>query len=144
LPTTGSINIEYHGTVTVHTGAAFGFLDSPSPGPSLNGIVLPSPDQDVGVDNTLTSGGTFTSNLFDVTITATDAPGTYRGSYTLDQEDSQFNILAKVSVGYSLTLVSSSVVPEPSSAVSAVIGAVAFIAYGWSRHRRAQRHETAA
>jgi hypothetical protein len=28
------------------------------------------------------------------------------------------------------------VVPEPSTAIVAVFGAVAFIAYGWSRHRR--------
>jgi hypothetical protein len=36
-------------------------------------------------------------------------------------------------------------VPEPSSAVLASIGAVAvFFAYGWSRHRRAQRRQAAA
>jgi hypothetical protein len=36
-------------------------------------------------------------------------------------------------------------VPEPSSAVLASIGAVvAFLAYGWSRHRRAQRRQAAA
>jgi hypothetical protein len=34
-------------------------------------------------------------------------------------------------------------VPEPSSAILAAIGAVAFIAYGWSR-RRAQRRQGAA
>jgi hypothetical protein len=35
-------------------------------------------------------------------------------------------------------------VPEPSTALVAVFGAVAFIAYGWSRHRRAQRRQAAA
>jgi hypothetical protein len=36
-------------------------------------------------------------------------------------------------------------VPEPSSAVLASIGAVvAFLAYGWSHHRRAQRRQAAA
>jgi len=35
-------------------------------------------------------------------------------------------------------------VPEPSTAVVAVVGAVAFIAYGWSRHRRDQRRQGAA
>lgn len=32
-------------------------------------------------------------------------------------------------------------VPEPSTAIGAVFGAVAFIAYGWSRHRREQRQQ---
>jgi hypothetical protein len=37
-----------------------------------------------------------------------------------------------------------SAVPEPSTAVLAVLGAVTGIAYGWSRHRRAQRRLAAA
>jgi hypothetical protein len=32
-------------------------------------------------------------------------------------------------------------VPEPSTAMGAVVGAVAFLAYGWSRHCRAQRRQ---
>jgi hypothetical protein len=36
------------------------------------------------------------------------------------------------------------VVPEPSTAIGAAFGAVAFIAYGWSRQRRAQRRQAAA
>jgi uncharacterized protein DUF4082/PEP-CTERM motif-containing protein len=35
-------------------------------------------------------------------------------------------------------------VPEPSTAVVAVLGAVAFLAYGWSRNRRHQRRQAAA
>jgi hypothetical protein len=35
-------------------------------------------------------------------------------------------------------------VPEPSTAVVSMFGAVAFIAYGWSRHRREQRRQAAA
>jgi hypothetical protein len=35
------------------------------------------------------------------------------------------------------------VVPEPSTAIAAMFGAVAFIAYGWSRHRRADRRHPA-
>jgi hypothetical protein len=34
-------------------------------------------------------------------------------------------------------------VPEPSTALVAVFGAVAFIAYGWSRHHREQRRQAA-
>jgi hypothetical protein len=34
--------------------------------------------------------------------------------------------------------------PEPSTAIVAVFGTVAFLAYGWSRHRRAQRRQAAA
>jgi hypothetical protein len=36
------------------------------------------------------------------------------------------------------------VVPEPSTAIVAAFGAVAFLAYGWSRHRREQRRQAAA
>jgi PEP-CTERM motif len=35
-------------------------------------------------------------------------------------------------------------VPEPSTAIVALFGSVAFIGYGWSRHRRAQRRQAAA
>jgi hypothetical protein len=34
-------------------------------------------------------------------------------------------------------------VPEPSTAIVACFGAVAFMAYGWSRHRREQRRQAA-
>jgi hypothetical protein len=34
-------------------------------------------------------------------------------------------------------------VPEPSSAILGVIGAVSAIACGWSRHRREQRRQAA-
>ena len=36
------------------------------------------------------------------------------------------------------------VVAEPSTLVLGAIGAVAFVAYGWSRHRREQRRQAAA
>jgi hypothetical protein len=39
---------------------------------------------------------------------------------------------------------SSTVVPEPSTAIVSALGAVAFLAYGWSRHRRAQQRQAAA
>jgi len=42
------------------------------------------------------------------------------------------------------TAQTTSAVPEPSTAIGAVFGAVAFIAYGWSRHRREQRQQGAA
>jgi hypothetical protein len=38
----------------------------------------------------------------------------------------------------------SAAVPEPSTALVAVVGAVAFLAYGWSRHRREHRRQAAA
>jgi hypothetical protein len=37
-----------------------------------------------------------------------------------------------------------SAVPEPSTAIVAALGAVAFIAYGWSRHRRERRRQAVA
>jgi hypothetical protein len=41
-------------------------------------------------------------------------------------------------------LVSPAAVPEPSTLGMAASGAVAFIAYGWSRHRSARRRQVAA
>jgi hypothetical protein len=46
--------------------------------------------------------------------------------------------------GISTELTVPAVVPEPSTALVAVFGAVAFLAYGWSRHRLAQRRQAAA
>jgi hypothetical protein len=42
------------------------------------------------------------------------------------------------------TVATAAAVPEPSAALVAVFGAVAFIAYGWSRHRRERRRQGAA
>jgi hypothetical protein len=42
-----------------------------------------------------------------------------------------------------LTVSGTAAVPERSTAVVAVFGAVAFLAYGWSRHRRARRRQAA-
>jgi hypothetical protein len=38
----------------------------------------------------------------------------------------------------------SATVPEPSTAIVAVFGAIAFVTYGWSRHRRHQRRQVSA
>jgi hypothetical protein len=46
--------------------------------------------------------------------------------------------------GYWTVALPSAAVPEPSTAIMAAFGAVAFLAYGWSRHRRAQRRQAAA
>jgi hypothetical protein len=43
-----------------------------------------------------------------------------------------------------LRVPTTSAVPEPSTAMVAALGAVAFVAYGWSRHRRDQRRQAAA
>lgn len=37
-----------------------------------------------------------------------------------------------------------SAVPEPSTAISAVVGAIAFVTYGWIVHRRQQRRQVSA
>jgi hypothetical protein len=43
-----------------------------------------------------------------------------------------------------LTAQGTAIVPEPSTAIVAAFGAVAFAAYGWSRHRREERRQAAA
>jgi hypothetical protein len=40
-------------------------------------------------------------------------------------------------------VIATATVPEPPTAIVAVFGAVAFLAYGWSRHHRAQRRQAA-
>ena len=55
----------------------------------------------------------------------------------------EFSVVGTSVSTFQLTPVTS-VVPEPSTAIVAVFGAVAFLAYGWSRHRRAQLRQAAA
>jgi hypothetical protein len=71
------------------------------------------------------------------------------GSGTISTQNTTFNTnlatysnLASGPLSY--TVIAAVSVPEPSTAVVAAFGGVAFIAYGWSRHRREQRRQAAA
>ena len=55
-----------------------------------------------------------------------------------------FSVPGSVVGEFQLTLATETAIPEPSTAIAAMFGAVAFIAYGWSRHRREhRRHDDA-
>jgi hypothetical protein len=62
-------------------------------------------------------------------------PGTYTWTWGTGANADSF----KVQIGPAATAV-----PEPSTAILAVFEAVAFVTYGWSRHRRHQRRQAAA
>jgi hypothetical protein len=61
-------------------------------------------------------------------------PGTYTWNWGTGSNADSLTVLIETPT----------VVPEPSTAVVAVFGAVAFAAYGWRRHLRAQRRQAAA
>jgi hypothetical protein len=72
---------------------------------------------------------------------------THLDSGWIDNANSDHNTQLHTLYGISQTLTVPgvpSVVPESSTAILAVFGAVAFLAYGWSRHRREQRRQAAA
>jgi hypothetical protein len=73
------------------------------------------------------------------TIAFNTAPGS--NEYAAD--DTGFAFAPLLTGGPLSFTIATTAVPEPSTALVAVFGAVAFIAYGWSRHRRAQRQAAA-
>jgi hypothetical protein len=87
-------------------------------------------------------------------------PDTYTGGTTLNSsatwDGATFASLGLTSGTYTYTwgvggpdhtlqvqIPTAAAVPEPSTAIGAVFGAAAFLAYGWSRHRREQRRQAA-
>jgi hypothetical protein len=92
---------------------------------------------EIGVPVGYTSGTTIsgTSTFSGETIGMLGlTPGTY--TYTWDGGGTDHTL--QVQIG------TAAVVHEPSTAILAVSGAAAFLAYGWSRHRREQRRQAAA
>jgi hypothetical protein len=102
-------------------------------------------------------------DTFPIPISKADAAPTAQG-WKLDSTpllvsfDTQWNVIsgetfsvitgphepAITGSGHWSISVAMTAVPEPSTALVASLGAVAFIAYGWSRHRREQRRQAAA
>jgi hypothetical protein len=54
-----------------------------------------------------------------------------------------FSVPGSVVSEFELTPATAASVPEPSTAIVAVFGAMAFLAYGWSRHREHRRQADA-
>jgi hypothetical protein len=108
------------------TGQTFGFTIAPDKG---GGYFMPLfvPSTYHSGDD-LTGSSTYNNSTFD---TLGITPGTYQ--WTWGSGDTAQTITLQIGSA-----------PEPSSAVVAVVGSVAFIAYGWSRHRREQRRQAAA
>ncbi len=90
-------------------------------------------DGDLGLQHNYISGTTITSTS-EYDNTTLSGLGLILGTYTYTWGTGGPDHTLTVLVG----------VPEPSTAIVAVFGAVAFTAYGWSRHRRAQRRQPAA
>ncbi len=82
--------------------------------------------------------GTFLSSTDTYSNATFISLGLTPGSYTYTWGTGGLDHTLTVQIGPSVA------VPEPSTALVAAIGAVAFIAYGWSRHRREQRRQAAA
>jgi PEP-CTERM motif len=88
---------------------------------------------DVGVTYTFTVDLTLSSSVTIPTPNSNDIQVTV---ITNDQITKQFSIEKAIENSYRIT---ASAVPEPSTALVAVLGAVAFIAYGWTRRREQWR-----
>jgi hypothetical protein len=98
-------------------------------GGTFSSIVNP-----LGLDITL--GGSFGSTLIGESLASNS---TWTDAGTSVPQSGIENLY-----GISQVLTVPGAVPEPSTAIVAGFGAVAFIAYGWSRHRRDQRRQAAA
>ena len=139
IPMQGVQTFQIDGTATdtgMHPGANLDTVNDPilptTPFPTLSTSPDPSAPNSIN--------GTYTGPIVDVTVSSTDPIGKYIGGdiQLVGPDGASF-------VEYSVTLAPSvSSVPEPSTAIVAALGAVAFIACGWSRHRRDQRRQAAA
>jgi hypothetical protein len=142
IPTQGTQTFEIDGTLslsapdTAITGLAV--FSEPTMG-TPGGTFTLSTAKDPSISFPLT--GTYNGPILDVTVSATDPVGTYYFGWIA----AFGNGGAQPNAHFSVTLENqTATVPEPSTALAAVFGAVAFVAYGWSRHRRAQRRPAAA
>jgi hypothetical protein len=114
------------GSTTMYEFASSGTGDAFGPGGST--IELPQ---------FYTSGASLSSTITwtNETITGlTLTPGTYTWIWGTGADADSLT----------LQIGPTAVVPEPSTALVAVFGALAFIAYGWSHHRSEQRRQAAA
>jgi hypothetical protein len=142
IPTQGTQTFEIDGTLslsapdTAITGLAV--FQAPLMGTPGGSFTLPTAN-DPSISFPLTA--TYNGPIVDITVSATDPAGTYNFGWIA----AFGNGGAQPNAHFSVTLVNqAATVPEPSTALVAALGAVAFLAYGWSRHRRAQRRQAAA
>jgi hypothetical protein len=127
-------------TATGNDGDAFLDAFEPPTDAIMNTVFKLVVSVDPGVSSFLNNGGggTYTGDLVDITLTASTALGSYNGgvislrAFNQGVADTAF-VLYSVDVTAAVT----SAAPEPSTAVLAVLGGAAFVAYGSSRHRRA-------
>lgn len=90
------------------------------------------------------NGGTQYFFYTDATVATTAGSG-YTGGNRYFPTDAGPDFTSDTSMSANFLLTGTAVaVPEPSTAVIAALGTVAFLAYGWSCHRREQRRPGAA
>jgi hypothetical protein len=115
------------GTINAFVSASSGTGDQFSIAGLVGNITVP---QGYTSDSPLTATDTYTGQSFS-SLGLT--PGTYTWTWGTGASADSFT----VQIG------PAAVVPEPSTAIQAVIGVVTLSAYGWSRHRRVQRQAAA-
>jgi hypothetical protein len=142
IPTQGTLTYTINGTVTVSspdTGAGVVLSSIPFALPPSSGRLSIAIDPNVPK----TISDTYSGPLLDVTVLVTSPPATYVGGQVLAIGSN--GSFSQDAVIFSVALVQQAVaVPEPSTALVGAFGAAAFLAYGWSRHRREQRRQPAA
>jgi hypothetical protein len=115
------------GTINAFVSASSGTGDQFSIAGLVGNITVP---QGYTSDSPLTATDTYTGQSFS-SLGLT--PGTYTWTWGTGASADSFT----VQIG------PAAAVPEPSTAIEAVIGVVTLSAYGWSRHRRVQRQAAA-
>jgi hypothetical protein len=143
IPTTGTTVVSIIGGANGSpVSDGFGILGDAETSPPNPVILNFDSGSNSQAEKDLDKNGSITDEtFFTFTISSSATPGMYSGTVTLMDETTGMSNDAS----FNLTLqAAASAAPEPSTAIVAAFGAVAFIAYGWSRHRRAQRRQAAA
>jgi hypothetical protein len=136
LPTTGSLTVDFTGSAT--GGSPGGFWAT------VPFSIPPNPNiRDIPGSGHFDSSGNFATGtvLVELVVASSATPTVLDVSITIVDHGS---LGGQATVPATLTIDPPAAAPEPSTALVAVFGAAAFIAYGWSRQRRDQRRQAAA
>jgi hypothetical protein len=142
VPASGSITLDFTGTVTIAQGATFSSSTVTSAYDSVNDFLIPSLS---GLDlSPASNGGSVSGLLFTITIDPGTPPGFYSLNPTTSVNFPEYGVTAAIATGgtafggesYTIT-VNAGAVPEPSALALTACGA-GLAALGL-RHRRPRR-----
>jgi hypothetical protein len=138
-PTTGTLEVDFKGTVTATLNADTGTATFGGSMPAqMDGQSLFSGNGNVAaIAPVLENGGTFTGVIFSIFIAPNTPPGTYTGgTYQLEQNvQTPTDTPVIVDVSWGITVESPTAVPEPSTLAYAATGVLMWLGYAWRRRK---------